>query len=156
MDNVTISRVAKIHPKLREEVKQVIDNLIKRKVKIRITQGLRTNKEQNDLYAQGRTKPGKIVTNAKAGYSYHNYGLAFDFCLLHDDNSISYSLIEDLDKDNKADWMEVVEEFKKYGWFWGGDFKGSFKDTPHFEKAFGNTIEHLLITKKDTEGYPII
>lgn len=34
--------------------------------------------EQADLYACGRTKPGKIVTNAKPGQSAHNYGLAFD------------------------------------------------------------------------------
>lgn len=152
MDKVSLQRIEKLHPKLREEVKQIVNNLAKRKVKIRITQGLRTDKEQNDLYAQGRTKPGKIVTKAKAGYSYHSYGLAVDFCLLHDDNSISYSLVEDLDKDNKADWMEVVEEFKKLGWDWGG----SFGDTPHFDKKFGNTIEKLLITKKDSEGYPII
>lgn len=154
MDKVSLQRIEKLHPKLREEVKQIVDNLAKRKVKIRITQGLRTDKEQNDLYAQGRTKPGKIVTNAKGGQSFHNFGLACDFCLLHEDGSVSYSLIEDLDKDNKADWMEVVEEFKKYGWESGMDWK--FKDTPHVQKTMGNTIQKLLITKKDNEGYPII
>lgn len=155
MDNVTISRVAKIHPKLRDELCTILLNIHNRGIDIRITQGLRTFKEQDDLYAQGRTKPGKIVTNAKGGQSFHNYGLAVDFCLLHKDGSISYSMIEDIDKDNQADWMEVVEEFKKLDWKWGGDFK-SFKDTPHFEKTFSNTIAQLRITKKDNEGYPII
>lgn len=155
MDNVSISRIAKLHPKLRSEVSQILVNILNRGIDIRIIQGLRTIKEQDLLYAQGRTLPGKIVTNAKGGHSMHNWGLALDFCLLHKDGTVSFSLIEDLDKDNKADWMEVVEEFKKAGWIWGGDFK-SFKDTPHFEKSFGNTIEKLLITKKDKEGYPII
>jgi hypothetical protein len=46
---------------------------------IRITQGLRTTYEQQSLYQQGRTTPGKIVTYAKGGESWHNYGLAVDF-----------------------------------------------------------------------------
>lgn len=45
-----------------------------------ITSTLRTNAQQDALYAQGRTAPGKVVTNARAGQSWHNYGLAFDFC----------------------------------------------------------------------------
>lgn len=40
---------------------------------------VRSNEEQDALYAQGRTVPGKIVTNAHAGQSAHNYGLAIDF-----------------------------------------------------------------------------
>ena len=33
---------------------------------------VRSNAEQTELYAIGRTKPGKIVTNARAGQSAHN------------------------------------------------------------------------------------
>jgi D-alanyl-D-alanine carboxypeptidase. len=44
-----------------------------------VTCTLRSNEEQDALYAQGRTKPGKVVTNARAGQSAHNYGLALDF-----------------------------------------------------------------------------
>ncbi len=45
---------------------------------IKIISTFRTEAEQNRLYAQGRTLPGPVVTNAQAGQSYHNYGLAFD------------------------------------------------------------------------------
>lgn len=38
----------------------------------------RDRKEQAALYAQGRTKPGKRVTNAPAGFSAHNWGIAVD------------------------------------------------------------------------------
>jgi peptidoglycan LD-endopeptidase CwlK len=39
---------------------------------------LRSIDEQATLYAQGRTTPGRIVTNAKPGSSAHNFGLALD------------------------------------------------------------------------------
>lgn len=39
----------------------------------------RSNEEQDALYAQGRTAPGRIVTYARPGKSAHNYGLALDF-----------------------------------------------------------------------------
>lgn len=47
--------------------------------------GTRTYAEQDALYAQGRTKKGAKVTNAKGGYSWHNFGLAFDFGLFSPD-----------------------------------------------------------------------
>lgn len=94
-----------------------------RGVPIVITQGLRTIAEQNALYAQGRSKPGPIVTNAKGGTSYHNYGLAFDFALLlPNGTSLSWDINRDGDKDKTADWQEVVQEAKRLGLEWGGDW----------------------------------
>lgn len=155
MDKTSLNRVALMHPLLRTELVNILTELEQGNVGIRITQTLRTTQEQNDLYAIGRTKPGKPVTNAKGGTSYHNHGLACDFCLLHKDGSISWNMHEDLDKDGIADWMEVVKVFEKYGWKWGGKFV-SFKDTPHFEKTFNKSIKDLLNCKKDSKGYPII
>lgn len=43
-----------------------------------VTCTLRTLAEQDQLYAQGRTIPGMRVTQARAGQSAHNYGLALD------------------------------------------------------------------------------
>jgi len=153
-DKSTLQRVAKIHPKLRGEVAQIISEIIAKGINIRITQGLRTIAEQDELYAHGRTKPGKIVTNAKGGQSMHNFALAVDFVLLRPDGVISWDMNEDIDKDGKKDWMEVVEVFKKYGWEWGGDWK--FKDYPHFQKTWGKTLADLKIAPKDKEGYVII
>jgi len=44
----------------------------------------RSNEEQAALYAQGRTKPGPIVTKALPGQSYHNHkpALAYDVAVL--------------------------------------------------------------------------
>lgn len=162
MEQITIGRVNKLHPKIRLEVGSIIDKLEAANnniIAVRIVQGLRTFAEQDAIYAQGRTAPGKIVSNAKGGYSNHNYGLAFDFCLLHKDKSISWSLHEDLDADGIADWMEVVSAFKAAGFAWGGDWK-SIKDYPHIEKTFGLSVAQCLELhnqgKVDSEGYIII
>jgi peptidoglycan L-alanyl-D-glutamate endopeptidase CwlK len=116
-------------------------------VTCRFAYTLRTIKEQNDLYALGRTKlfdaNGKrlgIVTNAKGGQSYHNYGLAFDIVLLTK-NGASWDIITDFDGDGISDWKEIVNIFKKHGYVWGGDWK--FKDAPHFEKSFGHSVANL-------------
>ncbi len=50
-------------------------------VTLKIICGNRTHAEQNALYAQGRTKPGPIVTNARGGESRHNSGRAWDIGL---------------------------------------------------------------------------
>ena len=141
MDKPTSDRIAKLHPALRDEVREIVlacDIALNGRAKIRITQGLRTIAEQDALYAQGRSKPGKVVTFARGGYSFHNYGLAVDFCLILDGKEVSWDQRADYDGDQRADWMEVVEVFKRYGWVWGGDFR-SIKDSPHFQKTFGYT-----------------
>lgn len=48
-------------------------------IDVLITSTYRDQESQNDLYAQGRTKPGNVVTNAKSGQSWHNWRCAFDF-----------------------------------------------------------------------------
>ena len=118
----------------------------------RITHTLRTIEEQDALYKQGRTKPGKKVTNAKGGQSYHNYGMAFDICLVVDGKTASWDMEEDFDKDHEADWMEVVHIAKKYGWEWGGEWP-KFKDAPHFQKTYGYNTTKLKAMMKNS-GYP--
>ena len=97
----TKKRIAKLHPSVREEVTQIIDQCDKAltgKAKIRITQGLRTNAEQDILYTQGRTAPSKKIANAKSGQSIHNYGFAVDICLIID-GKVSWDVVKDWDND---------------------------------------------------------
>lgn len=157
MDSITLMRIGKLHPKIRDEVSAIIIDIeTNRKVSLRVVQGLRTFAEQDDIYAQGRTKPGKIVTKAKAGQSFHNYGLALDFCLVHKDGSISWSIHEDMDADGIADWDEVQNAFSNKGYKLGE----VFGDNPHIEKTFGLTWQQCLalynLNKVDKEGYIII
>jgi peptidoglycan LD-endopeptidase CwlK len=154
-DAVSIPRVKRLHPKVVNEVFETIGQIEASwplTVAIRIVQGLRTIKEQNDLYAQGRTKPGKKVTNAKGGSSFHNYGLALDFALLFDkDGNGSY---ETLSWDERhPHWQEVVKAFEAKGWFWGGKFS-TIHDAPHLQKTFGLSWQKCLVKYNDKDFIP--
>ena len=160
IDEKTIERIALMHPKLREEVRDIyfeISSALTGKAFCRFSYTLRTFAEQDGLYAQGRTTKGNIVTNAKGGLSYHNYGLALDIVLI-DGKNASWDIKKDYDSDGKADWIEVVNIFKQYGWTWGGDWK--FLDAPHFEKPLGYSIRTLLDMynkgKVDKNNYVLI
>lgn len=144
-DQVTIDRIEMAHPKLREELKflyiECNNKVVPKHKRLRFTHVLRTFAEQDALYAQGRTKPGKKVTSAKGGQSYHNYGLAFDIVILEDrDGSGTFETaswsVDEL-------WRKVAVFFKSKGWEWGGDWK-SLKDYPHFQKTFGYSTSQLL------------
>lgn len=157
MDKASEERINKLHPSLRNEVKDIIKYINTQGINIRITQGFRNIAEQDALYAQGRTKPGSIVTNAKGGSSFHNYGLAIDFCLLHKDGSVSFSITEDTDKDKLKDWDEVVTAFKRFGWEHGD--RGYF-DNPHFQKVYGLTpskcLQKIKLNQVDSQGYILL
>lgn len=162
LDRLSVERIQQLHPKLRAEALQILTEITEAltgRASCRFTYTLRTMKEQQALYNQGRTVRGPVVTNAKPGQSYHNYGLAVDFALIIDGKTASWDTRADFDGDKKADWMEVVAVFKKYGWKWGGDFV-SFKDYPHFEKTFSKHWRDLLALhnagKVDKEGFVIL
>jgi peptidoglycan LD-endopeptidase CwlK len=67
-----------LHPKIRPMAIAFIAKAKTAGIDIKITAGMRTFEEQEKLYNQGRTTPGNIVTKAKPGQSFHNYGLAID------------------------------------------------------------------------------
>lgn len=142
-----------LNPYVKEKTEKLLVNSNKRLTgpyEMRITQGYRSNKEQDALYAQGRTvkyKNGKrlyIVTNAPGGKSMHNYGLAIDFALFtKDGKKVVWDTRTDFDKDGKADWMEVVDEAKTLGFEWGGDWR-NFPDCPHFQMTAGLTDKQVF------------
>ena len=68
-----------LHPIVQAKAQAFIHSCKKAGIDVLITSTYRDNESQNALYAQGRTSPGKKVTNAKAGQSWHNYRVAFDF-----------------------------------------------------------------------------
>lgn len=143
MDKVTLDKIKLLHPKLRDEALEIyieICQALKGRAECRFPFTLRTFAEQDEFFAQGRTKPGPIVTRAKGGQSWHNYGLAVDSVLLVGGKA-SWDIKTDFDKDGRSDWMEVVDIFKRYGWEWGGDWK--FFDAPHFQKTFGRSIVEM-------------
>lgn len=118
-------------------------------LEVRLTSGYRSAKEQNALYAQGRSEPGQVVTNAKAGQSYHNYGLAVDFVIIHN-NKTDYDLNTDRNRNDIPDWQELGELGKALGFEWGGDWN-SFPDYPHLQMDFDLSIRQLAAGKRPDE-----
>ncbi len=107
--------------------------LAKHSIEILIYCTYRSFAEQELEYSKGRLTPGKIVTYALPGDSFHNYGLAFDCGPI---------------KNLQVDW-ENTEAFTKIGEIgeglglrWGGKFKKPV-DMPHFEMSFGFSIQEL-------------
>jgi len=131
-------RIKTLHPNVRAKFIQFIiraENELNKQ--LRVTSGLRTIKEQNKLYGQGRTRPGKVVTNAKGGKSYHNFGLAVDIVEIKNGKALW----------TNPDWDEISELGKSLGLEWGGDWT-SIKDKPHFQISFGKSTSKLFAMYK--------
>lgn len=152
--NVTVllekaeKKLAGVEPSIAEKARQLVKKAHQENIFIIITQGVRTIKEQNDLYAQGRTKLGKVVTNARGGYSYHNFALAFDFCVC---DVVGGKLVPNWTVDIR--WKRVGAIGKTLGLEWGGDWT-SFKDYPHFQNTFGLSLSQLRNGVKPTVVKP--
>lgn len=134
------SSINDLKPYVKYLANRFLEECNKQNFPVKIYFTYRTIAEQNDLYAQGRTKPGKVVTNAKGGQSYHNYGLAFDAAPL---------VNGDIDWDNEALFNKMGKIGQSVGLEWGGSWK-SFKDTPHFQWSGGLSIGDLQRGKLPT------
>ncbi len=107
----------------------------------------RSNKEQDELYAQGRTKPGRIVTRAKGGESSHNFtvdsrpaSLAFDIVPLRYGKPVWGATGNGIDSDPTDDDKDDLELWQRFGQIgndcgldWFGAPDASFREMPHFQ-----------------------
>lgn len=139
--------VTGLHPIVEAKANALEAAAAKKGIVILITDGYRSAEEQNALYRQGRSDPGAIVTNAKGGDSYHNYGLAVDFALRTADGGVIWDMEADGNGNGKSDWMEVVALARQLGFAWGGDWQ-SFPDYPHLQMDFGYSIGELKRGKR--------
>lgn len=113
------------HPRLQTLAAKLVEECSRQGLKIKIGETLRTVEEQDALYAQGRTKPGSIVTNAKGSSysSYHQWGTAFD--IYRNDGQGAYN--------ESGQFFEKVGAIGvSIGLEWGGNWK-SIVDKPHFQ-----------------------
>jgi peptidoglycan L-alanyl-D-glutamate endopeptidase CwlK len=137
MDIISIAKLNELHPKIRQSALDAYNEAVTAtpaNVHPVIDQTYRSFEESDKLYQQGRTTPGSIVSNAKAGQSYHSYGLALDFHLIVDGKDTW---------DIGPHWMIVVNIFKKHGFSWGGEFK-TIQDYPHLENRLGHNWRDLM------------
>ncbi len=141
LKKVTKKQVNDLQPKVMRAAAAVSMEMNLLGLPTRITEGFRSIERQNELYAQGRTKPGAIVTQAKGGQSLHNYGVAVDFVFVQQ----GYNATD-------AQWKTLGTILNKHGFEWGGDWKG-FVDKPHAEMRLGYTLADFQNGKVDYSLY---
>lgn len=124
MDLVSEERLTHIHPRLADLVRKMALDLSLQGITIRVVQGLRTWEQQKALYDQGRSEPGKVVTNAEPGHSYHNFGLAVDVVPMT-------PLGADWNSSHPV-WQKIIFAGKAQGLVDGAEWR-TFPDFPHFQ-----------------------
>lgn len=132
MTHIGLSRLEGLNDDFVEGVNLLLGLLATDGVFVCVVSGLRTIQQQNQLYAQGRSTKGAIVTNAKGGQSPHNFGCAVDLCPLDANGDMNWN-------DPKG-FAKIGECAKEVGLVWGGDFK-SIKDLPHVESPSWKTLQ---------------
>ena len=128
-DKWTERRILTLEPETLDKCVEFLNECFRKGIQLRVTSTLRTFKEQEELYAKGRTKGGQIVTNARPGRSWHNYGRAFDIVEIKDRRAIWHN-------DN---WDLIGRLGVEAGLEWGGNWR-SFQDRPHFQNRNGMTL----------------
>ena len=133
MNELSRKRLHDVHPELRERVEATAAALFKRAIVVEVASGLRSYAEQTKLYAQGRTSAGKIVTNARAGSSWHNFGLAVDLCPMKRGKF-------DWDAHHSI-WVEIGLTGQAHSLEWGGSWKKP--DLPHLQLRVRQSLAQL-------------
>lgn len=136
-------RPTRLTPLVQRQANALIKEMTDFGYKVMVFEGFRSFERQDELYAQGRTKPGAIITNARAGESLHNYGVAVDVVFV-ENNRPSWG--------EHHNWYILGEVGKKHGFSWGGDWKG-FVDRPHFEMTMGYNLNDFKNNKVDYLKY---
>ena len=121
-------------PQVKSRVENFIEACKLAGIDILVTSTYRDNESQNALYEQGRTTPGKIVTNARSGDSFHNHRCAVDVVPL-------VSGKPDWDGSHPV-WAEVGRLGQENGLEWAGNWE-HFKELAHFQYTDGLTIAQL-------------
>ena len=127
-----------LHPRVREMCMKWIDACKEAGIDVLVYCTYRSPEEQNELYAQGRTKPGNVVTNARGNESFHNFRLAFDFVPL---------------VGGKPQWNDTNLYRKAgilaetFGLEWAGRWTGKLRETAHCQYSGGLTLAELKAGK---------
>jgi peptidoglycan L-alanyl-D-glutamate endopeptidase CwlK len=131
-------KVEDLHPKVADLCRKFINACDKEGINVLITSTYRDHESQDALYAQGRTTPGRKVTNARAGSSWHNWRCAFDFVPIVNGKAMW---------DDHRTFMRCGEIAESVGLEWGGRWT-KFTDMPHCQWTGGLTLADLQAGKK--------
>lgn len=122
VDSRSEKRIATLLPEVQPIARALVQKAAANGITIKVISGLRSYEEQNALYAKGRTAPGPKVTNARGGYSNHNFGIAFDIGVFSGSHYLKES----------PKYKAVGAIGMDLGLEWGGNWT-SIVDEPHFQ-----------------------
>lgn len=122
VDDRSEKNIATLLPEVQPMARALVQKAAANGIQIKVLSGLRSYAEQDALYAQGRTASGNIVTNARGGYSNHNFGIAFDVGVFEGNRYLTSS----------PKYKAVGALGMDLGLEWGGSWK-SIVDEPHFQ-----------------------
>ena len=139
IDVRSAANIATLRPDAQQKAREWLLKCLEAGINVKIIAGTRTYKEQDALYAQGRSTPGPKVTNAPAGYSWHNFGVGWDFVVF--------------DSTGQPQWESPLMEkcgriAESLGLEWGGHWT-NFQDTPHIQIKTGCTLADARQRVKD-------
>ena len=123
-----------LHPKVAAKANAWLADCKAAGLDILVTCTYRSSAEQDALYAQGRTKPGPRVTNARGGQSFHNYHVALDFVPI-----VNGKPEWRTSGSCWALWKTAGELAEKHGFEWAARWK-TFKETAHIQFTGGHDL----------------
>ena len=131
-----------LHPVVRARAEEFIRLCDAADIDLLVTSTYRDHESQAALFAQGRTQPGKKVTNARPGQSYHNWRCALDVVPLRNGKPVW-----DAKGENEKLWNRIGELGEQAGLEWAWRWK-TFKEMAHFQYTGGLTLKDLQAGKK--------
>lgn len=132
------TNINSLDPYVADLARRFLDLARQSGIDVRVISAFRSWNDQDALYAQGRTAPGDIVTDAMGGDSYHNWGLAFDAVPI-ENGQVAW--------DDTAAFNRLGKLGQQVGLEWGGHwttYKVALVDLPHYQYTFGLSTEQLL------------
>ncbi|HKI03422.1 MAG TPA: M15 family metallopeptidase [Thermoanaerobaculia bacterium] len=151
VDDRSETNIATLLPEVQPIARALVQKAASTGIQIKIISGSRTFAEQEALFAKGRTAPGPKVTNARGGFSNHNFGIAFDIGVFTGTKYFSES------PKYKAVGVLGVD----LGLEWGGNWT-SIVDQPHYQLrptwAKDMTEKEMLaeLRKRVADGLPLL
>lgn len=141
--------IADLEPPVQAAARALVHKAAGIGIEVKIINGLRTYAEQDTLYAHGRSKPGTIITDARAGYSNHNFGIAFDVGVFDGKEFIGAC----------SRYKAVAALALDLGLEWGGSWDSPAEE-PHFQLrprwAVGMSEADMLaeLREREADGRP--
>jgi hypothetical protein len=124
-----------LHPTVQQLADALLAQIAAESLSVRMGFTFRTIEQQNQLFDQGRTTPGPIVTNARGGESLHNFGLAFDVLMFNKEGGY-------ISNDSDASYAAAGRLGQGLGLTWGGAWLSPF-DPSHFQFTDGLSLQQV-------------